>query len=181
MELKTLIEYEKIILNKFEFLNHEASESFLEFIWEIELDDYGPSEGEVRFKKKNVANEVRNKLVNYILELPLDPYLKDEIKNFHFDVNKMTMGEFIPMHNEVGQRSPFEIILWFTQNDEYEGREFIMEHEGKRVLFKPKNGDICFLDTTQREVFHGVNPLLTDTEIISITGGLGRKSNVRSN
>lgn len=85
------------------------------------------------------------------------------------------------MHNEVSQKSPFEIILWLTKTDDFEGREFVMKGPDFEKNIKPKNGLVCLVDTLTPGVLHGVNVLKSDTEIISITGGLGRKPEYVSN
>ncbi|MBT7610704.1 MAG: hypothetical protein HN576_13170 [Bacteriovoracaceae bacterium] len=85
------------------------------------------------------------------------------------------------MHNEVSQRSPFEVIIWFTKTDDFEGREFVMKGPDLDKEVRPKNAMICLVDTLTSDVLHGVNELLSDTQIISITGGLGRKPEYSSN
>jgi hypothetical protein len=89
----------------------------------------------------------------------------------------MTLGEWIPMHNEDAQYSPFEVLLWLTKTEDFIGRDFVMEENGIKRYQKPENGLMCFLDTTAPGIFHGVTPLETDTEIITIVGGMGRKGN----
>jgi hypothetical protein len=122
-----------------------------------------------------VEESVRQKLIDFIAKQNIEPYLVDSIKDFYFDINKMVKGESVPMHNEVSQKSTFEIIIWLTKTNEFEGREFIIVKDGIESRIKPKNGMICILNTTAPNAYHGVNELLTNTEIISITGGTGRK------
>lgn len=172
------MKYENIILDKFVFINAPMPESLSAYIWNLNFVDTGIEAGEVRYKIQDVNEEVRSKIISFLSSIEMDYYLLESIKEFHFDVNRMQAGEYVPMHNEVSQKSPFEIVIWLTRTDVYEGREFVMKGPSFEKSIKPKDGDICFLDTTQEEVYHGVNKLITDTQIISITGGLGRKLNV---
>lgn len=168
-----MITYSDIIIKKFYFTSINLDKDFCDYIWSINLPDTGKTEGEVQFKLSDVEESIRLKILRGIKSLDVEKDLMQRIEEFHFDINRMRQGEWVPMHNEVAQKSPFEIILWLTQTDDYEGREFVMKDaNGVETYYKPKNGDICLLDTTQPDTYHGVNKLISDTEIISIVGGL---------
>ena len=171
-----MITYQEVLLNKFVFTQIKLDPSFSDFIWSLDFPDTGKRDGEIRFKMQKVESQIKTAILQCLEKLPLDEYLRNSIMEFEFDIDKMQLGEWIPMHNEVSQKSPFEVILWLTKTDQYVGREFVMEGPKIDRMLQPKNGTICLLDTTTPDIFHGVKPLESDTEIISITGGLGRKS-----
>jgi hypothetical protein len=63
-----------------------------------------------------------------------------------------------------------------VKDNKFKGRDFVtINPQGEPRIVKPENGLVCFLDTTCPESRHGVTMLNTNTEIISITGGLGKK------
>lgn len=175
MDKNSIITYERVLVEKFVFTSRRVDKSFSDFIWGLDYEDTGKSEGEVRYKLLQVNKVITKKILSFLSQIPLEKYLWEHIKRFEFDINKMQLGEYVPMHNEVNQKSPFEILFWLTKTDSYLGREFVMQGENVDTTFKPKNGSVCVLDTMQPSVFHGVNPLLSNTEVITITGGLGRK------
>lgn len=167
-----MISYSDVLIKKFCFTSLSLSKEFCDYIWSVQLPDTGRNDGEIRYKWPNVSEEIRSEILKGLKNLGVEEDLWKQIQNFSFDINCMQKGEWVPMHNEVAQKSPFEIIIWLTKTDDYQGREFVMEGPGFQEEFKPKNGDICLLDTTQHEVYHGVNKLESDTQIISIVGGL---------
>lgn len=169
------VTYSNIILNKFVFNKLNLNKEIQNILWSLDFKDYGTLPGEVRFKIKNVEDSIRFKLIEELNKLNLDNYIRDSLNEFSFDINKMTQGEWIPLHNEVTQKSPFEVILWLTKDIYFEGRDFLIKGIGYEKLIKPENGLVCFLDTTCPHTYHGVTKLKTDTSVISITGGLGRK------
>lgn len=171
-----MISYHDVILKKFVFHKIILNKNFEKLIWELKFNDYGVQDGEIRYRLIDVEAGLREAIKDEVIKATNDDYLLSEISNFHYDINKMSRGEWVPMHNETGQLSPFEVILWLTQDDSFEGREFVMRDEtGREEMIKPSNGLVCFLDTTQAGIYHGVNKLISDTSVISITGGLGRK------
>lgn len=171
-----MITYSEVILNRFVFDTIKLDSSFEKLIWNLSYEDFGTHDGEVRFRLRDVDDQLRNEIGKVFMSATTDEHLINSIKSFHYDINQMRIGEWVPMHNETGQLSPFEVILWLTKTDDYKGREFVMrDQNGVETSVQPHNGMVCFLDTTQKDVYHGVNKLISDTEIISITGGLGRK------
>lgn len=171
--------YTEIIINTFAFGQSDPTEIY-DLIWNLPFEETPKDPNEIKYKIINVEESVRQKLIDFISKQDIEDYLIDAIKDFHFDVNKMVKGETVPMHNEISQKSLFEIIIWLTKTDDFEGREFVMVKNGKETRIKPKNGMFCMLDTTAPDAFHGVNELITDTEIISITGGTGRRYDRRN-
>jgi hypothetical protein len=171
-----MITYQEVLLNKFVFSQITLDPSFSDFIWSLDFPDTGKVDGEIQFKLQKVTSQIKSAILDCLVRLEMDAYLRNAITEFEFDINKMQKGEWIPMHNEVSQKSPFEVILWLTKTDQYVGREFVMEGPEIDRSIQPKNGTVCLLDTTTPDIFHGVKALESDTEIISITGGLGRKS-----
>lgn len=171
-----MITYQEVLLNKFVFTQLTLESSFSDYIWSLDFPDTGKVDGEIRYKMQKVKSDIKTEILNCLNKLNIDDYLRNAITEFEFDINKMQKGEWMPMHNEISQKSPFEVILWLTKTDLYKGREFVMEGPSIDRMLQPKNGTVCLLDTTTPDIFHGVKPLESDTEIISITGGLGRKS-----
>lgn len=171
-----MITYQDVLLNKFVFTKVSLQPGFMDTLWALDFPDTGKAEGEVRYKIQKVESQIQAAIVKVLENIPMDDYLRKSLTSFEFDINKMQLGEWVPMHNESSQKSPFEVILWLTKTDKYQGREFVMEGPGIDRMIQPQNGTVCFLDTTTPNVYHGVKKLETDTEIISITGGLGRKS-----
>ncbi len=167
-----MITYSDILINTFSFKQTVPDQALFEKIWALDFPD---TDTNIRKKIVGVHEEIRLQLVDFILKQDIEDFLLESVVNFSFDINKMTLGENVPMHNEISQKSPYEVILWLTKTDTYEGREFVMERGNVTTKIKPTNGLMCFLDTTSIDSYHGVTELLTDTEIISITGGLGRK------
>lgn len=174
-----MITYNDIILNKFVFRTANFPSDLIGDIWNLELTDNSSQKGEVRFVERNISNPLRDRLIHHLKTMTTDSFLLSELDKFHFDVNKMIKGEYVEMHNEVSQASAFEIVIWFTKN-KFTGRDFIMEYSGgKKDFVHPHNNLVCFLDTTCLETRHGVSEMTSDTQVISITGGLGRKENYK--
>ncbi len=174
-----MITYSEILLDKFCFTKVELAEEIEERIWALSFDDYGKSEGEVRFRVKDVSEDIRVELIDIFKSCTEDEYLLSTLSEFHFNINKMMKDEWVQMHNEVAQLCPFEVILWMTKNDEFLGRDFLIDAPSMNRKIRPANGLVCFLDTTDPQIFHGVDKLLSDDQIISITGGLGRKEDLK--
>jgi hypothetical protein len=172
---RNAIRYEDILREHFCFAEVPLPEGFERHIWDLPLCDTGSVDGEIRYRATQVGEPTRSRIIDALARLSLDHALLGAIRDFDFDINRMQQGEWVPMHNETGQKSPFEVILWLTPRAPYLGRHFVMEGRGVRRSIQPHNGLACLLDTTCPDIFHGVEPLLSDTEIISITGGLGRK------
>lgn len=173
-----MISYTDIVLKTFAFIKTDIPQDLYDHIWSLDFPDTGIDPEEIRYKIQGTDEVTRKKIIEYILSQDIDPSLMVFIKDFQFDINKIRQNEFVPMHNEVSQKSPFEVVFWLTKTDNYQGREFIMLKNGIESRIQPKNGTMCFLDTTPPDVYHGVSKLITDTEIITVTGGTGRK-NVR--
>ena len=169
------MKYEDIVLKKFVFLKTEVPQELQDHIWSLNYPDTGTSDGEIRYKIEKANDFTKIKILDFFKTIEMDSIIWDFVSKFDFDVNRMTKNEYVPMHNEISQRSPIEVVLWLTKTDIYEGRHFIMKGPSLDEKIQPTNGLVCFLDTTARDVYHGVSKLLTDTEIITITGGLGRK------
>jgi hypothetical protein len=164
-------------MEKFCFVDSSFPVELSNKIWGLNFKDFGPLEGEVRYRIKNVNENLRTNLISFFKSLTKDSYILYTMSDFHFDINKMKIGEWVDMHNEVSQRCPFEVIVWLVKDSDFKGRDFIMKFPDVTKEIKPKNGLVCFLDTTDCEIYHGVSKLESDVEIISITGGLGRKEN----
>ncbi len=168
-----MISYSDVLVSTFSFMQTKVDQNLFEKVWNLEYPE--TDNPFVKKKLMGTTEDIRLSLINFICNQDVDPYLLEGVKSFTFDINRMCKGESVPMHNEVSQKSPYEVILWLTKTDIYEGREFVMTKGGKKWSVKPCNGLMCFIDTTSTEAYHGVNELITDTAIISITGGLGRK------
>lgn len=175
---KDNITYSDIILNPFVFLETKIEDEFLNLILNLNIPETNGDS--IKYCLKDVDKETRLKIVEALLKLPIDQEIKNAIKHFHFDVNKMLKGESVPMHNECGQLSPFEIVFWICPSNDFIGRDFIMNDGIKEERIKPKTGLFCFVNTLVEEVKHGVTELLSDDIIYSITGGLGRKNGLRN-
>lgn len=169
-----MITYTDILLKGFIFDQVEVSQELEKEIWsqKFEVSTKGSS---VSFHIKSVNLNIVNKLRHLISSKTEDPYLLELINSFRFDANKMIQNDFMDFHNEVSQKSPVEVIFWLPKENEYQGRDFLMEINSEVKMFHPLKGSVCFLDTTSPTNRHGVSTLLSDTEIISIVGGLGRK------
>lgn len=170
-----MITYTDILLKGFVFDKVDISNELEMDIWSQEFES-SAMESSVSYHIKSVNFKLVRKLIDLISSRTQDPYLLELINNFKFDANKMIKDDFMGFHNEVSQKSPVEVILWLPKENNYEGRDFLMEINGEVKKFHPLKGSICFLDTTSPTNRHGVSPLLSDTEIISIVGGLGRKN-----
>jgi hypothetical protein len=167
------ISYSDVIVNDFVFIEHNVPESFTKYVFNLDFKDN--KEDEIRYKIRNASGEIKEKIKDLVLTLPVDHNIKKAIFDFRYDINRMQKGESVPMHNETRLISPFEICFWLTKTDDFEGRDFIIEKNNERKLIKPYTGLFCFINTLIEDSFHGVSPLITDTEIITITGGLGNK------
>lgn len=175
-----MISYSNILLKKFCFLGANPSKDLQRKIWGLRFDDFGTHDGEVRYRVRGVEESLRTELVDFFKSCTDDEYLLKTLSEFHFDINKMIKDEWVEMHNELSQFCPFEVILWLTKSDDFIGRDFIIQRPHERETIRPSNGLVCFLDTTDPEIFHGVSKLMSDDQIISITGGLGRKEDFRN-
>lgn len=171
--IKDFIKYSDIILNDFLFLDFELSKSFIAYILSLNFEE--AQEGKLLVVKK-VNNEIRERILEEIKSLPIEEAVSKALNDFQFDVNKMTKGCSMPMHNETGQLSPFEILFWICPSSEFIGRNFVMRKGSEERLMKPRTGLFCFVNTLSQETYHGVDRLESDHEVYSIVGGLGRKS-----
>lgn len=175
LEINQFVNYTDVVVKTFLFTSILIDVELSNKIWSLDIPDYGSSFGDLRYKLK-VTDAATKKIILDILKLvPMDEIISEAIDSFSYEVNKMIKDEFIPMHNEVSQKSPFEVLIWLTKTDEFIGRDFIMEKNFKTSKIKPYNGLVCFVDTTCPNSYHGVSKLVSDTEIITIVGGLGRK------
>lgn len=172
-KIKNYVTYEDIILNPFVFIEQNLDFNFVEYIKNLEIPE---TNNEVKYSLKNVNEEITQKIKEVLLKLPISLDIKEAMSSFSFDINKMVKGDFVPMHNECGQLSPFEILFWICPSSNFIGRDFIMKNEMETKSIKPKTGLFCFVNTLVTNVKHGVSPLESDDIIYSITGGLGRKN-----
>jgi hypothetical protein len=170
-----MITYQDVVLNTFVFFENKMDDYFYNHIWNIEIPDTGYSHNDIRYKLKNINLETKNIITSYIKKFPLENTILNFIETFDFEINKMIKGDSIPRHCETSQKSPIEILIWLTKNEPFEGRDFYYEKNGLHNKVKPYTGLNCLIDTTCPNAYHGVSPLLSDTEIITIVGGQGRK------
>lgn len=170
--IKKIIKYSDIILNDFLFLDSKLSEDFIAYILKLE---FKKTKDDKLLVIKKVNNEIRNKILEVLKELPLEETIKTALNDFEFDINKMTKGSSVPIHNEMGQLSPFEILFWICPSDDFVGRNFIMKKGSEEHVIKPRTGLFCFVNTLAQDTYHGVDMLRSDHQVYSITGGLGRK------
>ncbi|WP_127714877.1 hypothetical protein [Halobacteriovorax sp. HLS] len=168
------------MLDKFCFVQKKLPSALEDKIWSLEFKDFGVCDGELRYRIRDVEDSLRLELIDFFKTCTEDEYLIQTLNDFHFDINKMIQGEWIEMHNEVSQFCPFEVILWLSKSEDFVGRDFLIQRHLGRQKVRPTNGLVCFLDTTDPDVFHGVDKLISDHQIISITGGLGRKEDFRN-
>lgn len=169
-----MITYEEILLKGFVFEHIDISKELEKDIWAQQFT-ISDSKSSVSYFIKQLDSNLSKVIAKLICQKTTDIFLLDLISKFNFDANKMIKGDFMELHNEVSQKSPIEVIVWLPKENSFEGRDFLMEMEQGVQTFHPKKGSVCFLDTTSLINRHGVSPLLSDTEIISIVGGLGRK------
>jgi len=167
------ITYSDLIINDFVFTECNVPNDFVEYIFNLKFEDN--KEDEVRFKIRNASPDIAFKIKELLKKLPVDNDIKKALDDFRYDINLMTKGESVPMHNEMRLVSPFEVCFWLTKTDDFEGRDFIIRRGDKESRVKPYTGLFCFINTLIEDSYHGVSPLLTDTQIITITGGLGNK------
>lgn len=172
-KIKNYVTYSDIVSNPFVFINQKLDSDFTKYIMNLEIPKTNDS---IKYCLKNVSKEVSEIIKNALFKLPISSDIKNAMESFSFDINKMTKGEFVPMHNECGQLSPFEILFWICPSDSFIGRNFIMNDGIKIKSIKPKTGLFCFVNTLMSNVKHGVSPLISDDVVYSITGGLGRKN-----
>lgn len=167
------ITYSDIVMHDFVFTEHSIPNDFLDYIFNLNFEDN--KEDEIRFKIKNANPEIKERICDLLCKLSVDSEIKKSFSEFKYDINLMTIGESVPMHNEMRLISPFEICFWLTKTDDFKGRDFVIQKGGDKHLIKPYTGLFCFINTLVSDSYHGVSPLLTDTQIITITGGLGNK------
>jgi hypothetical protein len=167
------VTYSDIIMHDFIFLEHYVPNDFLEYIYGLKFEDN--KDDEIRFKIRGARSKVKERICSLLCELPVDREIKKCFNEFRYDINLMTKGESVPMHNETRLISPFEICFWLTRTDDFKGRDFIIQKNNKEQLIKPYTGLFCFINTLVSDSYHGVSTLLTDTQIVTITGGLGNK------
>jgi hypothetical protein len=170
-----MITFSDILTKNFIFTEVYISEEIYKHIWELDIPDTGIAKNEIRFKLTQSSDITKKLIISLISQISLEEYLFESIKNFNFEINKIRKGEYVPMHNEVSQKSPFEILIWTTRTDYFEGRDFVYQVNGNTYRIKPRNGMVCLLDTTSPYNYHGVTELITDTEVITIVGGEGAK------
>jgi hypothetical protein len=81
-------------------------------------------------------------------------------------IQRIEPGEQLTPHQdkENDEGLLYIILTYFTDNDNYSGREFywIDREDGEIKYYKPKNGDVIILDT---ELKHGVNMLTSNDNI----------------
>jgi hypothetical protein len=172
------IDSNEIYLNDFLFIEGNVPYTFIEFVYGL---DYGSKQKDKISSIKNVNQETKAQIVDMLIRLNIDENTKEAIRNFDFDINLMSKGDSMDLHNEMGQRSPFEVLFWLVKTNEFTGRDFLMQKGEKSDKVKPRNGLFCFINTLSSSAYHGVSRLETDTSIVSITGGLGRKHGTRAN
>lgn len=162
--------FEEILKHKFLITGINVSKELHDYAWGLDFDTN--SDG-VSFVKRDISSPLKELIYPELQKLNLDPTLDSLFSAFKYDINKMVEGDHVPFHNEVNQKSPVEFVLWLTKS-EYEGRIFTVKRDGEQVFsLKPFNGMICFLNTTLEDFTHGVTHLTSNSEVISITGGLG--------
>jgi hypothetical protein len=81
-------------------------------------------------------------------------------------IQRIEQGEHLPLHNdkETDEGLKYVVLTYFTDSDDYEGRELYWEDRQTNEIkyYKPKNGDVIIMDT---ELKHGVNMLNSNNNI----------------
>lgn len=106
----------------------------------------------------------------------LPKFLQDGISNAKtFSVTRLEPGEYMNKHIDK-QNEPdlnYVALLYITEKDNYEGREFYYELSNNIKIIKPKNGTVVIFDAS---LPHGVMPLITNVNITSFSFGIKNKS-----
>jgi hypothetical protein len=170
---KDTVTYSDIVMNDFIFIEKDIPKDFVDYIYGLDYKE--DIEDDIKLKIVDANFEIKENIVNLLTQLDVDIDIKKSFNDFRYDINMMTLGESLPMHNEMRLISPFEICFWITKTNDFEGREFAIEKGNEKHLIKPYTGLFCFINTLMPDAYHGVTPLLTDTKIVTITGGLGNK------
>lgn len=153
--------FEDIIKDKVVFKDVKFSKETVKEIWKVKPKVI-----------KGVPKVLESLITKDIVSSLDDPDLIELVKDFKYDFNRMVKGDYVPYHTEVSRISPIEIIAWFFKED-FQGREFVYYMDGTKTEIKPENNRVCFLYTHCPDGGHEVKDLLSDTQVITITGGLG--------
>jgi hypothetical protein len=82
-------------------------------------------------------------------------------------------------YSHLDERSDFDyyVVVYLTETDDYNGREFLYrdgESDHLRIM-KPRDGDIVYMNGAEGlNLWHGVSRMLSDTKVISIVLGFNR-------
>jgi hypothetical protein len=175
---KINIQYKDVLENNFLFTKINLGENILNFLNSIFFIKNDSSLKDCSFRSQNKFDINTAEIGDIIKALPVDEFLRNEIKFFEFTVDKYCIGDSMPMHKDQGRIFPYEILIYYPKSKFFVGRELHIENSEYDFKFKPKQGSVCFVNTFLRDndTFHGVTELKTDTEIYVITGGMGLDS-----
>jgi len=123
---------------------------------------------------KRLDRDLQHRLSADLVASLDDPELKELVLEFRYEFARMEKGDYLPFHTEESRISPIEVVMWFPDGP-FEGRDFVYYLEGKECRIKPTHGLTCFMYTQDPMCGHKVDELLSDSKVITITGGLGGK------
>ena len=87
-----------------------------------------------------------------------------------WDAHMMRKGDYMHVHTDAGEGGPFQILVWVCPHNVFKGREFVYGERDHLMERKPENGLVCIMNTADPKFIHGVKPLLSEDDIVTITG-----------
>jgi len=126
---------------------------------------------DVALRWDNISKNCMRPIINQVYS-KLSSQASHLLFDMQWDAHLMKKGDYMSMHHDTGEGGLFQVLVWVCEHHAFKGREFVYGEEDHLMERKPENGLVCVMNTTNPKFIHGVNPLLTDTKIATITGFL---------